>query len=392
MKEKIKSIIRAHLPQLIDIRRHLHEHPELSFQEYETMDFISRQLNSHDIAHDAGVADTGIVGVIGSGTGKCVGLRADIDALPIFEQTDVPFKSQKEGIMHACGHDVHTTCLIGATIALKAIENDLQGKVKFIFQPAEEQLPGGAKKMIAAGVLTDAPKVDLMLGQHVHPPLDVGQLGFKSGMSMASANELTIIFKGKGGHAAAPRNFIDPVTAAATFITTVQQVVSRKSDPSMPTVVSFGGIETKGGTYNVIPERVVLKGTLRTMNEDWKSEALTWIRRHAEAMALSSGCEVELDISEGYPMLHNDEELTERMMDIAHQLWGQDAVYKIPVRMGAEDFARYAQEVPAVFYRLGIRNEAKGIVHALHSPYFDVDEEAIFYGATTMAYAATKLM
>lgn len=392
MKARIQSIIREQLPTLIQIRRHLHAHPELSFHEHETMYFISEQLDKYNIAHRSGVADTGIIGVVGNGEGACIGLRADIDALPIYEQTDVPFKSKHEGVMHACGHDVHTTCLIGALMALKSVEDELGGKAKFIFQPAEEQLPGGAKNIIAAGVLDEAPKIDLMLGQHVHPPLDVGHVGFRSGMAMASANELTVTFVGKGGHAAMPTQFIDPITTAANFITQVQQVVSRKSDPAMPTVISFGAIETKGGTYNVIPERVVLKGTLRTMNETWKVEAEEWIHRQAEAAAIASGCKAEVHMSEGYPMLHNDEALTARMMVIARELWGEEAVHHIPIRMGAEDFARYAQLVPSVFYRVGIRNESRGITHALHSPYFDVDEEAIYYGATTMAYAATQLM
>ena len=388
MKERIKQIIKNNLSDLIQMRRHIHQNPELSFAEHETMAYISSKLNDKNISHRAGIANTGIVGHLGNNELNCVALRADIDALPMFEKTNAPYASKNEGIMHACGHDVHTTCLYGALLALQEIEPQLAGTVKFLFQPAEEKLPGGAQDMIAAGVLDDAPVPQAILGLHVHPPLDVGKLGFRGGMFMASADEITIDIIGKGGHAAMPREFVDPIIAAATFLVQVQQVVSRKSDPAIPTVVSFGKIETPGGSFNIIPERVRLSGTLRTMNEEWRDEALSLITELAHAVAKSLGCEAEVALIKGYPCLVNDELLTAKTKQYAQELVGDDKVVDLAFRMGAEDFARYTQQIPGVFFRLGIRNESKGITANLHSPYFDVDEESILHGASAMAWLA----
>ena len=392
MKEKIKLSVKDYMPELINIRRHIHQHPELSFAEHQTMVYISEQLDAAGIEHLSGVANTGVVGVLGDGAGKCIGLRADIDALPMYEKTDAAYASVNEGVMHACGHDVHTTCLLGALKTLKQFEDELPGRVKFVFQPAEEKLPGGARDIIAAGVMTDTPAIDIMLGLHVHPPLEVGTLGFKSGMFMASADELTITFRGKGGHAAVPIEFVDPIVAASTFITQVQQIVSRRADPSIPTVISFGHIETKGGSFNIIPEEVVIKGTLRTMDETWRATALELITETASHLAAAGGCSAETNIIHGYPYLLNDPNITPIAKAVCQDLFGADQVVDLPFRMSAEDFARYAQIVPSVFYRIGVANQKRGITAPVHSPYFDVDEDAIFYGASSMAYLAHELM
>jgi amidohydrolase len=388
MKQNIKDCLRNKLPELIAIRRHIHKNPELSFQEHETMKYISQQLSAIGVNHEKGVAKTGIVALIGDPAKPCVALRADIDALPMFEKTSVAYCSRNEGVMHACGHDVHTTCLIGAAMALKLIESNLNGCVKLIFQPAEEKLPGGALEMIAAGVLSNHPVPKAIFGLHVHPPLEVGTLGFKPGIFMASADELTVTFRGRGGHAAVPREFDDPISAAASFIMQVQQVVSRKADPAIPTVVSFGKIETKGGSFNIIPETVVLQGTLRTMNEEWRGEALKLIETMAHHSAIALGCESELSVINGYPCLVNDEDLTESAQSHASDLIGMEHIIDLPFRMSAEDFARYTERIPGVFFRLGVGNKAKGITAPVHSPYFDVDEECLFYGASAMAWMA----
>ncbi len=388
MKEKLKALIRDRLPELISIRRHIHQHPELSFQEYETMKYISGKLSEYDVSHTAGVAVTGIVGVIGTDYSNCVALRADIDALPMFEKTDASYTSIHDGVMHACGHDVHTTCLIGAAMALQAVHDELPGSVKLIFQPAEEKLPGGAQDIIAAGVLTEDPVPSAIYGLHVHPPLQVGRLGFKPGMFMASADELTLTFKGKGGHAAVPREFIDPVVVAATFIMQAQQIVSRKANPAVPTVISFGHIETRGGAYNIIPEEVVVKGTLRTLDESWRTEALQRLESLAVHVASASDCDVDVQIIHGYPCLNNDIKLTQKTREYAENLLGHESVKELPFRMSAEDFARYTQQIPGVFFRLGVGNPDKGITAPVHSPYFNVDEEALYYGASSMAWFA----
>lgn len=388
MRERIKNLVREILPELIDIRRHIHMHPELSFEECETMKFVSSKLQEWNVSHESAFAGNSIVGLIGDQNGPCIALRADMDALPMQEKTNVDYASKTDGVMHACGHDVHTTCLLGASYVLKRLEKDLPGNVKLLFQHAEEKLPGGAREMIEAGVLDQAPQPAAIIGLHVHPPLEVGKLGFKSGMFMASADELTVVVQGKGGHAAVPAEFTDPIIAAASFLTTVQQVVSRRSDPSIPTVVSFGQIETPGGSFNIIPEKVVIKGTLRTMDEGWRAEALKLIETCAHQVAHQAGCTASVHIIHGYPCLINDTELTNQMSVLTRELFGNDSVVELPFRMSAEDFARYAERIPAVFFRLGVRNESRGITAPVHSPYFDVDEEAIFYGASTLAWAA----
>ena len=351
------------------------------------MEYITRQLTNHQIDHKSGVAKTGIVGVVGQGP-RCVALRADIDALPMYEKTGASYASKNDGVMHACGHDVHTTCLIGAAMALHHLGQALPGQVKLLFQPAEEKLPGGAKDMIEAGVLHDEPVPEAIFGLHVHPPLQSGTLGFKSGMFMASADQIFVTFKGKGGHAAVPMEFVDPVFAAATFITQVQHIVSRKADPGTPTVISFGHIDTKGGAYNIIPEQVVIQGTLRTMDEAWRREALNHIEQLATSVASGLQCQVEVEIIHGYPFLKNDESLTDRLISYAGELIGDEHVHQLPFRMAAEDFARYTHHIPGVFFRLGVRNDEKGITAPVHSPYFDVDEAAIYYGAAALAWFA----
>ena len=309
-----------------------------------------------------------------------------MDALPITEDSQQPYASKHQGIMHACGHDMHTACLIGALHVLQQTKTHWQGKVKAIFQPAEEKLPGGASLMIKEGVLNN-PNVHHIVGQHVFPELAAGKVGFRPGMYMASCDELYIEVHGKGGHGAMPHQCIDPVYAASSLIVNMQQVVSRFVDPTVPAVLSFGSIEGKGAT-NVIPETVHIKGTFRTLDENWRSEVHRKIKEVAQGTAQATGTDIEVEIKKGYPYLENDTELTLKMIEAAKAYLGADKVVDLPIRMTGEDFAYYGHEVPACFYRLGVRNEAKGIVYPVHHPKFDVDVAAYETGIGLMAFLA----
>ena len=311
LKDKIQKLANTYHQDVIGIRRHLHQNPELSYEEVETGKYISQQLQEYGIPHQHGVADNGVVGLIeGQNPGKrVVALRADIDALPIEEANQVPYKSQKPGIMHACGHDVHTSSLLGAARILNDLRKEFEGTVKLIFQPAEERLPGGASIMIKEGVLEN-PRPASILGQHVHPPLEVGKVGMRAGNYMASADELYMKVKGKGGHGALPHDCIDPILITAHILTALQQVISRNADPALPSVLTFGYIASTGGATNIIPNEVKLKGTFRTMDERWRFDAHQRMKRMADGMAESMGGSCELDILVGYPVLFNNEELT----------------------------------------------------------------------------------
>jgi len=375
---------------LIAIRRHLHAHPELSFHEEQTAAFILKKLDEMEISHVGKVGGNGIVASIGKRGGKVVALRGDMDALPILEENDVDYASTNKGVMHACGHDVHTTCLLGAASVLKSMESDLNGLVQLFFQPAEEKIPGGASLMIKEGVLKN-PDVQLIFGQHVFPDMEVGNVGFKGGMYMASTDELYITVKGKGGHAALPHTCIDPVLISSHLIVALQQMVSRKARADMPTVLSIGKVEAKGAT-NIIPDRVHMEGTMRTMNEEWRSKMHTEIEQLTNGLCKSMGAEVELEIRKGYPSLVNDPEVTSWAKSKAVELLGENKVHDLPIRMTAEDFAYFAQEVPACFYRLGTSNKVKGIGAPLHTSKFDVDEDALVIGTSLMSTFAAKAL
>lgn len=387
MKQIIQKQAEELFSQIKSIREHIHANPELSFEEFETSQYIQDQLASFGISNFEVKANTGIVGVIeGEKPGKTIALRADIDALPIVEQNKTPYVSKKPGIMHACGHDVHSSCLLGALAIIEKNKANLAGRVKFIFQPGEEKLPGGASLLIKEGVLEN-PKVDAIVGQHVFPELETGKVGFRPGPYMASCDEIYMTIKGKGGHGAMPHQTVDSVYIAAQIIVSLQNVISRKIDPTVPCVLSFGKVEANGAT-NVIPSEVKIEGTFRILNEGWREKAHDIIEKQAQEIAKALGGDVEVNIAKGYPFLHNDEETTIRQKALAQEYLGAENVIDLPIRMTGEDFAFYSQSVPACFYRLGVRNEEKGIVYGVHHPQFDIDSEALKTGMGLMAYLA----
>ncbi|MCK5765716.1 MAG: amidohydrolase [Bacteroidales bacterium] len=388
LKDSIKSLASEYLQEVTDIRRHLHRHPELSFKEFETAKFIAEKLTEYGIPFQDKVARTGIVALIKGKDpeNKVVALRADMDALPIKEKSDTDYCSVNEGVMHACGHDAHIASLLGAAKILNDIRDQFSGTVKLIFQPSEEYYPGGAKVMIEEGVLEN-PKPDAIFGQHVFPELDAGKIGMRPGKYMASTDEVYITVKGKGGHAAIPDKIIDPVLIASHIVVALQQIVSRKSSPVMPTVVSFGKISSEGKT-NIIPDEVKLEGIIRTFSESWRKEIKEQIINISCGLAESMGGSCEINIEQGYPAVVNDDDLTERAWNYATEYLGHDQVEKLEMRMTAEDFSYFAQKVPGCFYRLGTRNEIKGITANLHAATFDIDESSLENGMGIMAWFA----
>ncbi|MCK5369711.1 MAG: amidohydrolase [Cyclobacteriaceae bacterium] len=390
IKGKIKSIANDIAGEIVDIRRYLHSNPELSFQEFETAKFIAASLKKIGLVPVEGIANTGVSALIegNNPTKKVIALRADIDALPIRETNDIPYKSKNEGVMHACGHDVHTSSLLGTASILNQLKDQFEGTVKLIFQPAEEKAPGGASMMIKEGILQN-PKPEKIIGQHVAPLLPVGKIGLKEGIYMASADEIYITVKGHGGHAAAPNRNIDPVLIASHIIVALQQIVSRNATPTIPTVLSFGKVIAEGAT-NIIPNEVKIEGTFRTLNEEWRKEAKIKMKKLAEGLADSMGGSCDFHILDGYPFLYNDEKLTRRNKEFAIEYMGEENVIDLDIWMAAEDFAYYSQEIDASFYRLGVRNEEKGITSNVHTPTFNIDEEALEIGSGLMAWIAIK--
>ena len=387
---KIKELANTYHSSIIENRHHLHAHPELSFQEHETMKWIGEKLKEYQIDFQSGIAKTGIVAILKGKNPdkKIIALRADIDALPIQEENTVSYKSKNPGVMHACGHDVHTASLLGTIRILNELKDSWEGTIKFIFQPAEEKLPGGASLLIKEGVLKN-PDVNYILGQHVMPQLSVGKIGFRSGMYMASSDEIHLIIKGKGGHAAIPEMVIDPVLIMAHIITSLQQVVSRNANPKIPSVLSFGKVIAQGAT-NVIPDYVLVEGTFRTMDEQWRSEAHEKIKKITTSVAEAMGGSCECKIVKGYPLLKNNPELTNRLQEAAIDYVGKENVVELDRWMASEDFAYYSQEIPACFYRLGVRNEEKGIISPVHTSTFNIDEQALEIGAGLMAWLAIQ--
>ncbi|WP_258105357.1 M20 family metallopeptidase [Marinoscillum sp. MHG1-6] len=387
---RIKSLSEEHFSSVLDIRRHLHANPELSFQEHNTANFIETELQKLGITNYERMADTGITFILDGSedNGKVIALRADIDALPILEANDVDYKSKNEGVMHACGHDVHTASLLGAAHILSNLKDQFKGKIKFIFQPGEEKLPGGASLMIKEGILEN-PKPERILGQHVMPFIDSGKVGFRKGMYMASADEIYFTVKGKGGHAAMPETLIDPVLITSHIIVALQQVVSRRSSPKIPCVLSFGDVHANGAT-NVIPEEVKVKGTFRTYDEEWRAEAHEIMAEMAQGIAKAMGGSCEFDVHKGYPHLKNHPEYTQFNMDRAKEYLGDDKVEEIDLWLAGEDFAFYSHHVDACFYRLGTRNESRGIVSGVHTPTFDIDEDALKTGMGLMSWLAVS--
>ena len=389
LNQKIKDLAKAYSSDTVGIRRHIHANPELSFEEYHTAAYVEQQLQSYGL-ETTRMAETGVVALIKGRNPekKTIALRADLDALPIVEASEVDYKSTRPGIMHACGHDVHTASLLGAARILQELREEFEGTVKLVFQPGEEKFPGGASVMIKEGVLQE-PEPSGIIGQHVFPMLPAGKVGFRPGMYMASADEIYITVKGKGGHAALPELNVDPVLISAHLIVALQQIVSRHASPKIPTVLSFGKVEALGAT-NVIPNEVKLEGTFRTMDETWRKEAHKRIRKLAENLCESMGGTCEIDIKYGYPFLKNEPALTERARQAAEAYLGSENVVELDLWMGAEDFAYYSQEVAACFYRLGTRNEARGITSGVHTPTFDIEETALETGSGLMAWLAVQ--
>ena len=389
LKQKISSLANQIHEEVTQKRRHLHAHPELSFEEYKTSLFVKNELGKLGIPFTE-MAGTGVVGII---TGekksdKVIALRADMDALPIFEANEVEYKSKNEGVMHACGHDVHTSSLLGTAKILSELKSDFGGIVKLIFQPGEERLPGGANLMIKEGVLEN-PKPNAVMGQHVMPMIEAGKIGIRSGKYMASTDEIYVTIKGKGGHGAQPQQNIDPVVIMAQMITALQTIISRSSDPRSPSVLSFGKVIAQGAT-NVIPNEVYLEGTFRTLNENWRAEAHIKMKKLAESIAEGMGGSVDFRIEKGYPFLVNEEKLTARTKQIAIEYLGEENVLDLDIWMAAEDFSYFSQAADACFYRLGTGNKAKGITSSVHTPTFDIDESALALSTGLMAYMAVK--
>jgi len=388
--EKIKSLATAYATDVVAMRRHIHANPELSYQEFNTAKYVATQLKSFGITPTEGVATTGVVAEIKGKNPdkKTIALRADMDALPIHEANEVPYKSKNAGVMHACGHDVHTSSLLGTARILNEIKNEFEGTVRLIFQPGEEKNPGGASFMIKEGVLEN-PAPASIIGQHVFPLLPVGKIGFREGMYMASSDEIFLRVIGKGGHGATPELTIDPVVIASHIIIALQQVISRNASPKQPTVLTFGKVVADGAT-NIIPNEVTIAGTFRAMDETWRKEGLKKIETMAKTLAESMGGKCEVKISHGYPFLQNNPEVTKRIRQAAEAYVGKDNIVDIDITLGSEDFAYYSQVIPASFYRLGTRNEAKGITAYVHTPTFDIDEDALSIGPGLMAWMAVK--
>ena len=393
MKNNIHEIITKRSQELFEkvkgYREHLHKYPELSYQEFNTMQFVSDTLTQLGIEHKTSVGETGVVALIygnkNTPNQPCIGLRADLDALPIREENQVDYKSTVDGVMHACGHDVHTSILLGVAEILNELKDELLQPVKLIFQPGEEKNPGGATLMIRDGVLHN-PEVKEMYALHVFPDMITGNVGFREGLYMASCDEIYVTIHGKGGHGATPHVTIDPILIGASIITTIQQIISRNCDPTIPSVLTFGHFEGLGAT-NIIPNKVHLKGTFRTMNEIWREKAWELIKTHVKNVTEAYGGTAEIEISKGYPYLENNPKITGILREKAIDYLGASKVEALPIRMTSEDFSYYSQEIPVCFFRLGVRNESKGIVYGVHHPKFNIDSDALKTGMQIMSLA-----
>jgi amidohydrolase len=395
----IKNLANFHFKDVVEFRRHIHQHPELSFQEFKTSEFVCSILDKHSISYTKGIVKTGVVAIIEGKkpSKKTILIRADLDALPIEEKNSVKYISKNSGVMHACGHDAHTASVLGTAIILNELKSEFEGTVKIMFQPGEEVLPGGASLMIKEGVLQN-PKVDVAIAQHVFPSMEVGKVGFRSEMYMASTDEIHITITGKGGHAAMAGEYNNPVLVAASIIKEIEKQfpfviddegVSRNTNNTIPTVIAFGKIEGKGAT-NVIPETVYLAGTFRTMDELWRNEVKEKIKQISNDVCQIYKVKIDLNIIDGYPFLSNDIAVTNLCKQAAVEYLGQENVEDLPLRMTAEDFAYISQVIPSCFYRLGTGNKLKGITSGVHTATFDIDEEALKISTGLMAWIAFK--
>ncbi|MBE8719293.1 M20 metallopeptidase family protein [Sphingobacterium pedocola] len=394
LKLLLRKSVEKEFERVVKIRRFLHQYPELSFQEYQTSAFIKSELDALGIPYMS-IATTGIFAWIDGMKGvpgDTVVLRADMDALPIQEMNDVNYRSVHDGIMHACGHDFHTANLLGVAAVLKSAALAFSGRVVLLFQPAEERIPGGAQEVLQARVFEEyAPRIKAVLGLHVSPRLDTGNVGICSGRFMASSDEFYIRIKGKGGHAAEPHQAVDPVYIGAQLLSSLQQIISRRSDPSIPSVLTFGRF-IGDGAANIIPDEVLIEGTFRTMEEEWRQRALRQITRMIREIPSAFGAEVQLEVRHGYPFLYNDPKLAVRCKRLFEEILGNDVVNEIGLWMAAEDFAYYSHQYPALFFLIGIRNEMKKKQSGLHNAHFEVDEDAFKHAMLSMAYAAINIL
>ncbi|MBU8891198.1 MAG: amidohydrolase [Bacteroidales bacterium] len=391
LKNIITQLTEKYYNQVIEIRRHIHQCPELSFNETETSKYILSLLDTWNIRYDAGVANTGIVAYIEGENPKkrTLALRADMDALPVNEKNNLSYKSVNQGVMHACGHDAHTASLLGTLLILNDLKEHFEGSIKFIFQPAEEKIPGGAKQMIEEGVLED-PVPEFILGQHVYPELPYGKTGFKKGIYMASTDELYLTIRGKGGHGAMPEKITNTVLIASQIIIALQKIPDEIAPEDIPTVLTIGKIIANGAT-NVIPNEVYLEGTFRTMDEKNRKNIHQKINEIAQAIAEKQGAKVDINIKKGYPVLINNENTTEKSIKYAKEFLGDENVVDLDIRMTAEDFAYYSQEIPATFYRLGT-SDGNDFKDPLHSPTFNIQEKSLKTGVGTMAYISIRFL
>lgn len=389
-KEKIKQLSEKYFQEIVEIRRHLHTIPEIGFSEFKTSRFIIGKLCEYKIPFQMGVALTGLVASIHGKNAdkKIIALRADMDALPIKEENEVPYKSQHDGIMHACGHDAHMACLLVTAKILNELKNEFEGTVKLFFQPSEEKFPGGAIKMIEEKVMEN-PHVEHVFGQHTLPSLDAGKVGFRGGKYMASTDEIYITVHGKGGHAATPELFINPLMIATKILAELEKYFLDNKPSDSPSVLTFGRIIGEGKT-NIVPDKVLLEGTFRAYDESWRNRAHEGIKKTAVAVAGSSKGSCDVRIDRGYPFLENDNELTAKTKKLAEEYLGKENVVDLEMRMTAEDFSYFAQKVPSVFYRFGVRNESKNITSNLHTSTFDIDEDSLKTATGLMAWIAVN--
>ena len=384
----VKELMKTYEEKLVEIRRDLHRNPELSFKEFRTTKLIKEMLREMDIEVLELGNETGVVGLLkGKEEGPTIGLRGDIDALPITEENDIPFKSENEGIMHACGHDVHTTSLLGAAMFLSEIRDDIKGQIKFIFQPAEE-INEGAQLLIDYGVMEN-PKIDAVFGLHNHPDIPAGQVGVKVGGLMAAVDTIRIKVKGVGGHGAIPNKTIDPVLTSAAIIQGIQSIVSRNVNPLDSAVVSIGTLKA-GEANNVIPEEVFMTGTVRTFNPELRKEMPNYLTRSIDHIAKAYGAEAELEYINHLPAVINDETMAELGRKAVTEICGQEGPVDPTPSMGGEDFALYMQDIPGCFFWLGVGNKEKGFVHQWHHPKFNADEKALPIGAGILTQSALE--
>jgi amidohydrolase len=386
---QVKQLAAEVFPLVRDVRRHIHKHPEISFKEFQTSEYLKLKLDEAGITERTSWVETGILaGINGNSEGKTITLRGDMDALPIIEDGNAEYKSVNEGLMHACGHDVHSACVLGAGIILNMLKDKWKGKVNLLFQPGEEQLPGGAKLMLQEGVFKNNHPGKL-IAQHVYPALPAGSVGFRSGKYMASTDELHIKIIGKGGHGALPHTVKDPVLAAAQVIVALQQVVSRIAQPGLHSVLSIGRVIAAGAT-NVIPNEVELQGTFRTLDEVWRAKAHELIHEIIQSTCKAHGVTALVDIRKGYPVLDNDVDFTNSCILAAREFLGEEHVHPLDIRMTAEDFAWFAQEYPVCFYRLGTSSPEGEHTSGVHTSSFDIDEKALETGVGLMAWLVLK--